>query len=64
MQRGMTGEYEVRRIGGETVKAFVPKPLPPEPLVKHEPSVSVSASPPTAAPARFPSLSPATESGG
>ncbi|MCS6924041.1 MAG: Fic family protein [Fimbriimonadales bacterium] len=31
MQRGLTGHYEITRVGGETVRAFVPKPLPPDP---------------------------------
>lgn len=31
MQRGLTGYYEVTRFGGETVRAFVPNPLPPDP---------------------------------
>jgi Fic family protein len=31
MQRGLTGTYEVTTVGGETVRAFLPRPLPPEP---------------------------------
>lgn len=31
MKRVMTGRYETSRVGGETVRAFVPRPLPPEP---------------------------------
>ena len=31
MKRGETGRYEVTSVGGETVQAFVPVPLPPEP---------------------------------
>lgn len=31
MKRGLTGRYETNSIGGETVRAFVPRPLPPEP---------------------------------
>lgn len=31
MQRGATGHYEISNIGGETVRAFIPHPLPPEP---------------------------------
>jgi Fic family protein len=31
MKRGETGTYVVTVAGGETVRAFVPKPLPPEP---------------------------------
>src|SRR3989442_4363158 len=33
MKRGLTGRYQVTKTGGETVRAFVPRPLPPEPLV-------------------------------
>src|SRR5215207_4090812 len=31
MERGLTGRFDVRRIGGEEVRAFVPNPLPPDP---------------------------------
>lgn len=31
MQRGLTGRYEVTRVGGETIRAFIPFPLPPQP---------------------------------
>ncbi len=31
MKRGLTGRYETSRFGGETVRAFIPHPLPPEP---------------------------------
>ncbi len=31
MKRGSTGRYEVTSVGGETVRAFIPHPLPPEP---------------------------------
>jgi Fic family protein len=31
MQRGLTGQYYVTQVAGETVRAFVPHPLPPEP---------------------------------
>ncbi len=31
MKRGLTGRYEVQTVGGETVRAFVPLPLPPDP---------------------------------
>ena len=31
MKRGSTGEYEITVTGGETVRAFVPAPLPPDP---------------------------------
>lgn len=33
MRRGETGNYEVTSVGGERVRAFVPKPLPPEPAL-------------------------------
>ena len=31
MRRGRTGQYEVKSIGGEQIRAFIPHPLPPEP---------------------------------
>ncbi len=31
MDRGPTGRFDVTRVGGEEVRAFVPNPLPPEP---------------------------------
>jgi Fic family protein len=31
MKRGLTGRYEVTTVGGEAVRAFIPRPLPPEP---------------------------------
>ncbi len=31
MRRGETGRYEVATVGGESVRAFVPAPLPPTP---------------------------------
>src|SRR5436190_22450114 len=31
MQRGLTGRYEVTTVGGESVRTFLPWPLPPEP---------------------------------
>jgi cell filamentation protein, protein adenylyltransferase len=31
MQRGLTGRYEVTTVGGEPIRAFLPRPLPPEP---------------------------------
>lgn len=31
MKRGLTGHYQTSVIGGETIRAFIPKPLPPEP---------------------------------
>jgi Fic family protein len=33
MKRGQTGHYEVARTGEETVRAFVPDPLPPQPAL-------------------------------
>jgi cell filamentation protein, protein adenylyltransferase len=34
MQRGLTGRYEVTTAEGEPVRAFLPRPLPPEPPVQ------------------------------
>ena len=31
MKRGLTGQYRVVTVGGETIRAFVPRPLPPDP---------------------------------
>lgn len=31
MKRGLTGHYQTNAIGGETIRAFVPAPLPPQP---------------------------------
>lgn len=31
MQRGLTGRYEITEVGGETIRAFIPNPLPPHP---------------------------------
>ena len=31
MKRGPTGKYNILAIGGEKVRAFIPKPLPPDP---------------------------------
>jgi Fic family protein len=31
MRRGMTGRYEVTKVGGEEVRTFIPRPLPPDP---------------------------------
>jgi Fic family protein len=33
MRRSTTGTYEVTAVGGETVRAFVPHPLPPQPAL-------------------------------
>jgi Fic family protein len=34
MERGPTGRFDVTRVGGEEVRAFVPNPLPPEPALE------------------------------
>jgi len=34
MKRGQTGNYEIINTSGETVRAFVPVPLPPEPPIE------------------------------
>jgi Fic family protein len=31
MRRGLTGRYETTLVAGETIRAFIPHPLPPEP---------------------------------
>ena len=31
MQRGEIGDYDVTSVGSESVRAFVPLPLPPQP---------------------------------
>ena len=31
MQRGLAGQYHVTQVAGETIRAFVPHPLPPNP---------------------------------
>ena len=36
MKRGETGTYEVTTAGGESVRAFVPLPLPPTPSLVFE----------------------------
>ncbi len=36
MKRGETGTYEVTTAGGESVRAFVPRPLPPVPPLAFE----------------------------
>jgi Fic family protein len=36
MKRGETGRYELSSVGGETVNAFVPNPLPPDPPLQLE----------------------------
>ena len=38
MKRGLTGRYEVVTVGGETVRPFVPNPLPPEPPLEMSPA--------------------------
>lgn len=37
MKRGLTGQYETSGAGGEQVRAFVPKPLPPAPPLEITP---------------------------
>ncbi len=40
MHRGLTGEYiVVSRVGGEPVRAFLPRPLPPSPPLAIDPSL-------------------------
>jgi Fic family protein len=34
MKRGITGRYEVTNAGGESVQAFIPAPLPPQPSLE------------------------------
>ena len=34
MRRGRTGQYEISATGGETGGAFVPAPLPSDPLLE------------------------------
>jgi Fic family protein len=34
MRRGSTGQYETTSIVGETIRAFIPNPLPPEPALE------------------------------
>jgi Fic family protein len=34
MRRGLTGTFATRTVGGETVRAFVPRALPPEPALE------------------------------
>lgn len=38
MKRGMTGRYETTSVAGEQVRAFVPRPLPPDPPLELPPS--------------------------
>jgi Fic family protein len=33
MKRGSSGQYETTSVGGETIRAFIPNPLPPEPAL-------------------------------
>ncbi|MDW8241551.1 MAG: Fic family protein, partial [Acidobacteriota bacterium] len=37
MQRGMLGQWHVGVAGGETVRAFIPAPLPPNPPLVFDP---------------------------
>ncbi len=34
MRRGSTGQYETTSVAGETIRAFIPNPLPPEPALE------------------------------
>lgn len=36
MRRGLTGRYEISSVGGETIRAFIPYPLPPEPPLQFD----------------------------
>lgn len=36
MQRGLTERYEISSVGGETIRAFIPYPLPPEPPLQFD----------------------------
>ncbi len=38
MKRGLTGYYQTTIVGGEAVRAFIPKPLPPEPPLEFTPA--------------------------
>jgi Fic family protein len=39
MKRGMTGRYQKSTAGGEAVKAFIPRPLPPTPPLRFDGAV-------------------------
>jgi Fic family protein len=39
MIRGRTGRYETTSVGGEVVKAFIPRPLPPDPPLEIGPEL-------------------------
>ncbi|HVR28701.1 MAG TPA: Fic family protein, partial [Thermoanaerobaculia bacterium] len=39
MERAETGKYEVAIVGGESVRAFIPAPLPPDPPIDFAPSL-------------------------
>jgi Fic family protein len=39
MERGPTGEYKIKKTGEETVKAFLPFPLPPDPSLEITPDL-------------------------
>lgn len=41
MERGLTGQYDIMRAGGEEVRAFVPYPLPPRPPIRLAGSLQV-----------------------
>ncbi|MGZ5423810.1 MAG: Fic/DOC family N-terminal domain-containing protein, partial [Candidatus Aminicenantales bacterium] len=39
MNRGLTGEYIIKKYGDEEVRAFVPFPLPPKPALSIDPAL-------------------------
>lgn len=39
MNRGESGQYSVTSVGGESVRAFIPDPLPPVPALNFSPSL-------------------------
>jgi Fic family protein len=41
MHRGLTGRYEVTTVSGEAVRAFLPRPLPPEPPIRLDGAMSM-----------------------
>jgi len=45
MKRGTTGRYQVTVAGGETVKAFIPLPLPPKPSIAFDGAVQRALEP-------------------
>ena len=41
MRRESTGTYETTATGGETVRAFIPRPLPPAPRIRSRESLGL-----------------------